>query len=327
MFAARAPESSSLAAVSAFERGALDLADASPEELHARVGFFEQAISHDPRFARAYAGLAEARLMLAEYRGDEPQRAYAMAKAAAQRALALNPDLPEAHAAMAAVLWQFNWDWPGAQRHLRLAERGPASPMVLVWASRFRAAQGQAAQARAQAEQAVALAPRSPRTQVNLGMTAIYAGDYRRAVAACQRAAALMPKFTPADMCLVTAATETGQLPLAVRHVSAIPGRQTEEDYGTFADLWRARLLALERHRESCRCDSDALSLALVHARLGDTDRALTWLERAVDLHTDGLVYAAVHPGLRALHGHRRFDVVVDRVGVASAAVLVAGTR
>ena len=55
MFAARAPESSSLAAVTAFERGALDLADASPEELRARVGFFEEAIGHDPQFARAYA--------------------------------------------------------------------------------------------------------------------------------------------------------------------------------------------------------------------------------------------------------------------------------
>ena len=80
--------------------------------------------------------------MLAEYRGDEPQRAYAMAKASAQRALALDPDLPEAHAVMAAVLWQFNWDWPGAERHLRLAERDVPSPVALVWASRFRAAQG-----------------------------------------------------------------------------------------------------------------------------------------------------------------------------------------
>lgn len=140
MFAARAPESTSMAAVAAFERGTLDLADASPDELLARVAFFEEAVRHDASFARAYAGLAEARLMLAEYRRDEPQRAYAMAKASAARALELRPDLPEAHAAMAAVLWQFNWDWAGAERHFRMAGRGAASPSGLVWASRLRPA-------------------------------------------------------------------------------------------------------------------------------------------------------------------------------------------
>jgi DNA-binding winged helix-turn-helix (wHTH) protein/tetratricopeptide (TPR) repeat protein len=313
MFAARAPESSSLAAVTAFERGALDLADASPDELRVRIGFFEEAVGHDPAFARAYAALAESRVMLAEYRGDEPQRAYAMAKASAQRALALDPDLPEANAAMAAVLWQFNWDWPGAERHLRLAERDGGSPMVLVWASRFRAAQGRSDQALALAERAVALAPRSPRTQVNLGMTAIYAGDFARAVVACQRALALIARFTPADTCLVTAATGAAQLPLAVRHSRDVASEQAEPR--SFADLWRGRLVRLERHRESCQRDHDALSFAMIHARLGETERALTWLERAADLHADGLVYAAVHPALRSLHGQPRFQVVLDKVG------------
>ena len=315
LFAAKAPESRSIDAITAFERGALDLADASPAELQARVRFFEDAIRHDAQFGRAYAGLAEARLMLAEYRGDDPQRAYAMAKASAQQALALDPDLAEAHAVMAAVLWQFNWDWPAAERHLRLAQRATASPMVLLWASRFRAAQGRAADALVLAERAVSLSPRSARMQANLGMIAIYAGDPARAVAACQRASSLIAKFTPADMCLVTAAAETRQLPLAIRHTRAMADGSGGEDVQSFDELWRARLVRLEQHRESCRCDHDALSFALVHARLGEADRALTWLERAADLHTDGLVYASVHPGLQSLHGQRRFGVVLDRVG------------
>jgi DNA-binding winged helix-turn-helix (wHTH) protein/tetratricopeptide (TPR) repeat protein len=338
LVAARPPESSSLAAVPAFERGALDLADASPEELLSRVQFFEAAIGHDPQFARAYAGLAESQLMLAEYRGDEPQRAYAMAKASAQRALALNPDLAEAHAVMAAVLWQFNWDWPGAERHLRQAQRGSASPMVLVWTSRFRSAQGRADQAIGLAERAVALAPRSPRSHVNLGMAAIYAGDYARAVSACQRATALIARFTPADMCMVTAAAETGQLPLALRHAravltatgdpdTAVDAVPADADQASFDSLWRARLAVLERHRASCQCDHDALSLALVYARLGQSEPALTWLERAADLHADGLVYAAVHPALRLLRGDARFRVLLDKVGAPPSTVRVADRR
>ena len=88
-------------------------------------------------------------------------------------------------------------------------------------------------------------------------------------------------------------------------------------DHGnsTFEDVWRARLAALERHRAECGCDHDALSFALIHARLGEAEPALTWLERAAELHADGLVYAAVHPALRSLHGQARFQVVLDKVG------------
>ena len=53
----------------------------------------------------------------------------------------------------------------------------------------------------------------------------------------------------------------------------------------------------------------------MTHARLGETERALMWLERAADLHIDNLVYAAVHPALRSLHGQPRFQVVLDKVG------------
>ena len=313
-FAASAPESASLPAVTAFERAALDLADASPGELQIRVRLFDEAIGHDRQFARAYAGLAEARLMLAEYRGEPPQRAYAMAKAAAQQALALDPDLADAHAAMAAVLWQFNWDWAGAERHVRLALRGTPSPAALVWASRFRAAQGRADESLALAGRAVALAPRTPRAHVALGMAAIYAGDFARAVETCERALALLAKFTPADMCLATAAAETRRLPLAVQHVRA--GVDGGAPFESFDALWRARLTQLDRRRAACQCDDDALTFAVIHARLGETEPALTWLERAAELHADGLVYAAVHPAFRSLHRERRFAVVLDRVGV-----------
>ncbi len=325
VFATAAPESTSLPAVSAFERGALALADASPEELRSRVRFFEEAVRHDPQFARAYAGMAEAQLMLAEYRGDPPQQAYAMAKASAQRALALSPDLPEAHAAMAAVLWQYNWDWAGAERHVRIAERAATSPSALVLASRFRTAQGRSDLALPLASQAVALAPRSARAQVNLGMTAMYAGDYARATEACQRASALIPKFVPADMCLATVAAETRQLPLALRYERVANANQGAP--GNFEALWRDRLVRLQAHRDACQCDHDALSFAIAYARLGDTERALTWLERAAETHSDGLVYAAVHPALRSLRDQTRFQVVVDRVGAPAAAGRVPPSR
>ena len=83
MFAARAPESSSLAAVTAFERGALDRPTRAPANCARASGSSRRPSATTPSSRAAYAALAEAQVMLAEYRGDEPQRAYAMAKASA----------------------------------------------------------------------------------------------------------------------------------------------------------------------------------------------------------------------------------------------------
>ena len=201
--------------------------------------------------------------MLAEYRGDEPQRAYAMAKASAQQALALDPDLAEAHAAMAAVLWQFNWDWPGAERHLRLAQRGAASPMVLVWASRFRAAQGRADEALVLAERAVALAPRSPRTQVEPRDDRYL----RRRLRAGRRG---VPAGVGADGQVHAGRHVPGHgggrnQPASARHPARAgrcrgSGRTTSESFDEL--VARASCRAWTSIAQSCQCDHDALSFA-----------------------------------------------------------------
>jgi hypothetical protein len=77
------------------------LADASPAELEARVRYFESALELETDFAEAYAGIADAKLILASYRTETPQTAYTAAKAAAAKALALNDSLPDAHATYA----------------------------------------------------------------------------------------------------------------------------------------------------------------------------------------------------------------------------------
>ena len=88
----------SLGAMQKLERGASGLADASPGELLDRVRHFEAALAAEPDFAEAYSGLAEAKLIIALYRAEPPQVAYPAAKAAAAKALSLNPDLGTAHA-------------------------------------------------------------------------------------------------------------------------------------------------------------------------------------------------------------------------------------
>jgi DNA-binding winged helix-turn-helix (wHTH) protein/Tfp pilus assembly protein PilF len=318
----------SLAALSQYERGALGLDDAGPEELRARVRRFEEAVQADPSYARAYAALAQAKLLMAEYRAEPPQSAYAHAKVAAARALELDPALPEAHATYAAAAMSFEWDWSGAEAHFQRAlQAGGGDARVLHWYSRYLAARGRGAEALDAATRAASLDPRSARAQANLGLIAFYAGRHAEAVAACEHAVALLPQFTPGRQCAMAAAAQAGDLETAVRHAAAMM-EEAGSGAGEVAEFrrevareglpgfWRARLRLLRGDGSAAVCDARALSLALLSAQLGDREAALAWLERAADLHVDSLIYARVHPALASLHALPRYARVLERVGL-----------
>ena len=216
----RAKESRSLVAMETFERGISGLADAGPPELLSRVKYFETAIAADPQFAAAYAGLANAKLLLGMYRVEPPQIAYASAKAAAQTALHHDPRLAEAHAAFGAAVLFFEWDWPLAREHLRRAiALDPRSLHAQLWGSRNLTAAGEHAPATIAAERAVTLAPGSPSAITQLGIANYYAGRLDTARAACAEAGALMREFVPAHAC----AQAAGAAPAASPNLLIVP--------------------------------------------------------------------------------------------------------
>ena len=192
----------SLAVMQKFERGISGLADAAPRELIDRVRYFETAIAADPQFAAAYAGLAEAKLLIGTYRAEPASIAYAAAKAAAQQALALDPLLAEAHAAFGAASLLFEWNWEAARRHLRhAAALDSRSLSVQLWLSRYLSAAGEHDRAIAAAMRAVDLAPGSPAAVTALGVTQFYDRQYGQARATCERALQMMREFVPARTC------------------------------------------------------------------------------------------------------------------------------
>jgi DNA-binding winged helix-turn-helix (wHTH) protein/Tfp pilus assembly protein PilF len=287
----------SLAAVQRYERGASGLADASPRELQDRVAFFEAAIRETPGYAEAYAGLAAAHLLLGNYRAVAPQEAYASAKAAAARALALRPDLGDAHAVYAAAIMYFDWEWSGAGDHLeRAVALAPSSPTAHYWFARYLSATGKHDRALQHARRTVELTPTSPSARTLLGTTAFYAGRFDDAIAECEAAGALMREFEPAHMCRRAVLAE----------------RESEPGF------WRARL---ERLRESASeedCVLNAVAIASAEAHMGHHDAALEWLERAANSHSDVLVFAAVHPALQRLRSEERYTRVLQRVGLGA---------
>ena len=166
------------AAVERFARGNLALADAGPQELLTRVGYFTQAIAADAGYADAYAGLADARLTIGNYRVESAQASYAAARSAATRAVQIAPESAPAHAALGMTLLYLDWDWPAARTHLeRAIHLDDTSARAHQWYSRYLSAAGDARRALAHARRAVTLAPGSASARTDLGMARFYAGD------------------------------------------------------------------------------------------------------------------------------------------------------
>jgi DNA-binding winged helix-turn-helix (wHTH) protein len=271
----------SLDAIQKLERGRSGLADASPTELLDRVKYFEAAIRSEPDFAEAYSDLADAKLIIASYRAEPPQLAYPAAKAAAAKALALDPHLADAHAMYAAAVLFFEWDWVSAREHFARAESLSPGARVHHWHARALTASGRHGEALAHAEQVVRLDPTSPSALTYYGVAAYYAGDASKARQQCSRAVELMPEFTPARMCLEAVADPARSAGPATPDVLLGP----------------------------------AVSLAAQ----SDRDQALDWLQRAANRRSDGLVFLAVHPGLAPLRHEPRFASLIARVGLGNA--------
>src|SRR5947208_1879710 len=159
------------------------------------VACFDQALALDPNYALAYAGLADACTVLAQYGLAPPNVLRPRARAAVQRAFDLAPDLAEVYCASGALAFICDWDWPRAARDLRRAvELNPRYVAAQQWLSYYLVfVEGRFEEGVAQARRAVELDPLAPLLVMQLGMTLMGAGRYEEAAAPLKRAADLAP--------------------------------------------------------------------------------------------------------------------------------------
>jgi tetratricopeptide (TPR) repeat protein len=288
----------SLKALQKYERGIAGLGDAAPSELLDRVRFFEEALAGDAAWPEAWAGLAEAKLVIGNYRAEPRQIAYATAKSAAAKAIALEDRLGSAHSFFGAAVLYFEWDWETARKHLRRGVAlAPSSPRAHYWYSRYLSARGEHARALEHARTAVALAPASPSVRTQLGMANFYAGSFGEARAACSEAAQLMPEFQPARACVAASEME-----------STAPAME----------FWTARLERLRNGRSEQDLLDLSLSIAATLVHTGNRDGALDVLEHAANRRMDVLIFAGVHPALRPLSSEPRYRRILQRVGLVA---------
>jgi len=290
------------------------------------VDCFTQALALDPNYALAHAGLADACTLLAEYGMVPPNVILPQVRAAIERALALAPQLAEAHCASGELKLVFDWDWPHAARSLRRAIE--LNPHYV--AARYRLAlylslvEGLFEEALDQARRAVELDPLAPLPVAQLGVVLLAAGRHEEAIVALRRSVELAPgMFVPhlhlgviynhlgqieqALASLEVAAAVSGRHPLALTALAAC-----FRSLGKTADVLAIyEELAARGRREYV----SAASLALAAAAAGRVDEAFQLLDRGCVDRDSILIYAKRHPAFGLLRGDPRMPQLLRRIG------------
>lgn len=294
--------------------GELLLGKRTARDLEEALEHFGQAIAADEDCAPAFAGRARAHALLFEY----PE-----AREAALTALALDPDLAEAHAALGFVQLQADWDREGGEKSLRRAiALDPEEPTAHHWLAICLEVSGRGDQAVAAASEALRLAPASTLYSLNLGYRLFWARRYEQAAEQFSKTLAMAPELASAHYFLGRTRVEQGKYakaqaefdkaeklspgdwnPIAARgYLFAKSGRSDE-----------ALAIAGELQRLVTRGYPFRSQIASIYTSLGDPEQALDWLDRALAAHEGPLLWLEVDPRFDPLRSDPRFAELLGR--------------
>lgn len=294
-----------------------------PESLRQAREHFDRAIELDPAYAHAYAGLADAYGAMAYYGYVAPQDGFPRARAAAERAIGLEPDLAEAHVSLGLERLFWGWDWPAAERELQRAIKlNPKLATAHSVYGLFLCTTGRFDEALAEAREARALDPLS--SFVNMGVAWVhhFSGNDLAAAEEAIRLRAATPDLEEAGNVLITSYDALGRHEDAARIISqqrcfgmSLDGGQllAALQSGGPPAYWQKRLALMDQAGVGPHV---YFAYAIIHKLLGNDERAMDYLERMVESRVGGVVFIGIDPVLSRLKGNRRYDALIRRVGL-----------
>jgi TolB-like protein/DNA-binding SARP family transcriptional activator/Flp pilus assembly protein TadD len=292
------------------------------EDLRKSIQYFERAVAQDPHYALAHYGLGIAWAMLAlGYFSIRPLDVYPMARGAITRALELDPQMGEAEAWLAALDYEFECDWHGADARFQHAlELDSRNATVQELYGCFLTAVGRHVEARAHYERACAFDPLSTSVIANAGLGAYRERAYDRAIELFEQVVSLDPNLPVGHTLLALAYVQQSRLQEAL--LESREGLRL----GSNSSIWRAVhayicaaikegaearqiLLGLEARRSIE--NTWLVMLAMAYAKLGETDLAFARLEKACRERGGWTVWLGVEPGLDDLRTDPRFPLLL----------------
>ncbi|HEU0273687.1 MAG TPA: tetratricopeptide repeat protein [Candidatus Udaeobacter sp.] len=286
---------------------------------------FERAVQLDPKFALAWAGLAQTNVWYCNFSGEGGLNAFnahlAAAREAVERALSIEPDLPEALLPLATIKINFDHDWKGAAETLRKGlALAPQDAALLAWAGNIAFVRGEGPQSVDLLRRAIALDPVNAQSRVFLAGTLSSLGRQEEARAEYARAIELNPSAPYSHAGMGTTYLLEGKFEEA-----ATFAQKDAADYARRLVLSCARW-AQKRIPESDAAlaeliendgESAAYQIAEAYAYRNDKDRAFEWLERAYRQRDAGLVSLLLDSFFPNLHSDPRWDALLHKMGLA----------
>ncbi len=296
------------------------------ETLNKSRDLFNQAIAKDPNFAMAYVGLADYWFVARAYSSLPLSETLPHEKEAAEKALSLAPQLPEAHLAMASV-YSSEWDATSTEREFqKTLELNPNLSNAHQWYGIFLAAEGRYQEAIAQNRRAVELEPLNLKYQEALGDTYRAARMYDQAVAELQKAIEMDPNFAVLHLTLAETCFQMGRYDcwLDAWKKSATLFNQPQElalqeiaAKGYAKGGARAAVRAILEEYLKRRAEgfpTDAAQIAYWYAFLGDRDQVFRWLDTGVAEHAFWIVDIKSEPALDPFRSDPRYKALLQRL-------------
>ncbi len=298
----------------------------SEEGLKRALHFFQQAIELDPTYAPAYAGVADYYITLGNFNLADSHDVYPKAKAAALRALEIDPASAEAHTSLGTVEGSYEWDREGAERDLKRAVTlNPNYATGHHWYADHLVSLGRFDEGLAEIAIAQSLDPLSLMMAADAAGYLFYAKRYDEALRRMRTALEQEPSFAPAYRQLGGIYEQMGKHREAIE---AFEKMRELTDGATFSLTALAHVWALSGRRDDAvrmlkeleevakRKYVSPYSVAAVHVALGEVDRAFELLDRAVKSHDRALIWLNVSPRWDRVRSDPRLRAILKTVGV-----------
>jgi serine/threonine protein kinase/tetratricopeptide (TPR) repeat protein len=296
------------------------------EGFYKAIGYFHQAIQHDPSYALAQDGVADCYVLLGWNSYLPPKDAFPKAKAAAMAALEIAPDLGEARTDLAAVLWLHDWRWAEAQREFqRSLELNPCYPTANHYYAECLMTMGRNADALTRMKTSLELDPLSLIINVAIGWAYYHARQYDEAVRQLLRTVELDPHYPMTYWILGLIYRETARYDLAIsageKGVNLSGGSPLmraalAQTFATAGAPEKAIQIVDELNELAKERYVAPHFFAGIYVGLGEHDRAIEYLEKSCAEHCHWLIYLHIDPSMDDLRSDPRFRDLLRRVGL-----------
>jgi TolB-like protein/Tfp pilus assembly protein PilF/tRNA A-37 threonylcarbamoyl transferase component Bud32 len=287
--------------------------------------YFTQAVTMDPNFALAHAGLADTYTFMGDSGYVAPREVWQKAKDAATQAVRMGESLPEAHISLALVRENYDWDWAGAEAEFRKAiQLNPNSATAHHWYGDCLTKLGRFEEARQELKKAQELDPLSLLINTSVGWQLYFSRQYGTAIEQLQKTLQMDQNFVPAQHAIEAAYAQNGMYKDAVAErqkvltlsgnpdlAAAIGADYAQSGYPGVMQSWLEGLKEVSK-----RGYVSAYNIAEIHARMGEKTQALAWLEQALNQRDSKLTYIRVEPAFDQMRSDPHFQHIVRSLGM-----------